>query len=501
MARTAGIRRPRPQSPPQAPAAPARDAVAMHLYCHGLGDCLLLEIPTIDPAQPFWMLIDCGIHTSAGGGKETIRKVVRDIRSLTDRLDVVVGTHEHWDHLSGFTHCEDLFKTFEIGEVWFGWTENPADAKARRLDKFKADALDALAGVRMRLGAPDDDPFAASLDALFGFSFGAEGERVRDAREKLRALSDTVRHLEPGAVAPLPPQADAVRIYVLGPPRDDKLFGITDSPTETYRFGMGDAPLAATLRNAMALDEGRLSVYGDPSAPFDDAAGRKLSGMLAAQGPMDDPDIAFLSARYAGEAPPEAEAAGKEEWTSDQSWRRIDGAWMRQAADLALQLDNRTNNTSLALAIEIVATGRVLIFAADAQVGNWKSWKALRFPAEGGRPETTGAELLKRAVFYKVGHHGSSNATLSKDGLELMVDPDLTAFIPTDEVMAKKVKWKDIPATALLTRLREKTSGRLIQSDRDWIQKPGLPIAVPAPSGSLKRIEVVTGLRVDLKIG
>ena len=44
------------------------------------------------------------------------------------------------------------------------------------------------------------------------------------------------------------------------------------------------------------------------------------------------------------------------------------------ASDLALQLDSVTNNTSLVLAIERIADGKVLLFPADAQEGNWLSW-------------------------------------------------------------------------------------------------------------------------------
>ena len=489
-------RAPRKPRAAKATAAAAGD-VTMHLYCHGLGDCMLLRLPSKGP-DPFWMLIDCGIHTSANDGTRKIRDVVADIALLTGkRLDVVVATHEHWDHISGFHQAEDLFREFTIGEIWFGWTENPADPQARRLDKFKGEAVDALAGASLHFGA-SGNPIGGDLDALLGFVFGAKGERSRDAREKLRALSGTVRHLEPGTLAPLPASVDAVRVYVLAPPRDEKLLGVTDSATQTYRFGVGASPAAAALRNGFAIGEGRLSVREDPLSPFDGTAGRSLSEIFASEEPMDDA-VAFLSAYYAGEAQHETHDLGDDQPSPDQRWRRIDDDWMGIASDLALQLDSRTNNSSLVLAIEIVATGKVLIFAADAQVGNWRSWKDVRFPAEGDKPEVTGAALMGRTVFYKVGHHGSANATLSEDGLELMTSPELTAFIPTDEIMAKKVRWNDIPATGLLARLLEKTDGRLIQSDREWISQSGeAPFAVP--SGSLKSLKA-SPLRVDVVIG
>lgn len=45
---------------------------------------------------------------------------------------------------------------------------------------------------------------------------------------------------------------------------------------------------------------------------------------------------------------------------SPQSWRRIDDDWLAVSADLAMQLDKCTNNTSLVLAFEFTDTGRVL---------------------------------------------------------------------------------------------------------------------------------------------
>jgi hypothetical protein len=69
---------------------------------------------------------------------------------------------------------------------------------------------------------------------------------------------------------------------------------------------------------------------------------------------------------------------------------------------LALDLDNATNNTSLALAIELGPGGKVLLFPADAQVGNWFSWRDQSWKDDKGR-DVTVDDLLARTVFYKVG--------------------------------------------------------------------------------------------------
>jgi hypothetical protein len=74
-------------------------------------------------------------------------------------------------------------------------------------------------------------------------------------------------------------------------------------------------------------------------------------------------------------------------------------------------------------------------------------------------------------VFYKVGHHGSHNATLRAQGLELMTSPDLVAMIPVNEEQAKKKEWA-MPFAPLLQRLEEKTRGRILRMDQDEAEKP-----------------------------
>jgi hypothetical protein len=172
-------------------------------------------------------------------------------------------------------------------------------------------------------------------------------------------------------------------------------------------------------------------------------------------------------------------------FTPDNNWRKIDLDWLGAAADLALQLDNDTNNTSLALAIELIETGKVLLFPGDAQVGSWLSWRELSWSIKTGHNAdeiVRTADLLRRTVFYKVGHHASYNATLKKYGLELMTSPDLVAAIPVDEIFARARKPKpwDMPASALYRRLLEKTKGRLLRSDRSW------------PSPNSKRPDTIT---------
>ncbi len=73
------------------------------------------------------------------------------------------------------------------------------------------------------------------------------------------------------------------------------------------------------------------------------------------------------------------------------------------------------------------------------------------------------------------------------------------AFNPTDQAMAKKVGWGDIPASKLNAELERRTKGRLIQSDANWICDTTRPIPI-APGGALASIERGDGPSLKLII-
>ena len=173
----------------------------------------------------------------------------------------------------------------------------------------------------------------------------------------------------------------------------------------------------------------------------------------------------FINEHYYGQGAANPEA--------DLTWRRIDEAWLGSAGQLALALDNATNNTSLALAIELIDSGKVLLFPADAQVGNWLSWHSLRW--EEDNRTVTATDLLARTRFYKVGHHGSHNATLKAKGLEMMPSSGLVAFLPVDAEMAKAKRWFEMPLPHLLEALRERCGDAVVRIDKELSSAhPGL---------------------------
>jgi len=71
-----------------------------------------------------------------------------------------------------------------------------------------------------------------------------------------------------------------------------------------------------------------------------------------------------------------------------------------------------------------------------------------------GNPQVTGPDLLGRTIFYKVGHHGSHNATLREQGLEQMKNLR-TAVIPVDHDVALKMRWGAMPLETAGRRARQ----------------------------------------------
>ena len=404
--------------------------VKVRMYRQGLGDCFLITLPRSDGSN-YFILIDCGVIVGTPDAVTKLTAVVSDIVSVTGgKLDLVLATHEHWDHISGFIQAEAQFKQLTVGQVWLGWTEDPNDELAKQLatERSTAAAGLRLAADRLQLGGDAEGAaLIQSLLELSGASAGSGGT-THDAMGRVRGLASTVRYCRPDD-APVDLNDPKVRLYTLGPPRDERLLKKT-SPSAGSDQTYGNA--LAALENDLQPALGETA----PDAPFGSLYTIPLS---VAQGEH------FFTSNY---------------WGPDD-WRRIDTAWLADSSAIALQLDNATNNTCLVLAIEL-ENGDVLLFPGDAQVGNWLSWQSLTWSI-GGR-SVTGPDLLKRAIMYKVGHHGSFNATLRQNGLETMSNLQI-AMVPVNQDTAKKKGWANMPLPALLAALADKAHSGVLRVD------------------------------------
>ncbi len=349
-----------------------------------------------------------------------------------------------------------------------------------------------MQGAVTHLQATGDDPDTADkFEGVLSFfgGLGANGAaKTEDALAFLRSHAKSVRFCRPGEPPLTLPGVPGVRVFVLGPPEDPAAIKRTNPSKrdrETYDVTAAltaeDAFLAAVRHrtdsnlNKMHPDERTVL---ELSFPFDQEL--KIPVVRAKE---DE----FFQKHYGFRA------------GGPDAWRRIEDDWLGGAGPLALQLDNATNNTSLALAIELSPGGKVLLFPGDAQVGNWLSWEKCSWSlTEGGHTvHVTSADLLARTVLYKVGHHASHNATLRAKGLELMTSPELVAMIPVDHDMAVIKRW-DMPFESLLQRLLEKTGGRVLRIDKGLLDRPK---SVPAKQWQTFRDRVtVTDLALDYDI-
>jgi hypothetical protein len=396
--------------------------VGIRMYRTGLGDCHLLTFE-LESGEPRHLLIDCGYFPGSPFRGVSMDEIVADIADFTDKhLDAIVVTHEHQDHLQGFMDEADQFESMTKSELWMAWTEKPGQ-------KFVAErrtiaALEAAAVGLAFSGTDEAKQIAGAIEGMLGFSQGTE------------QTFDTVKSWFPAHArrywnpddAFEPDWLPGVRVYVLGPPKDLTLLHKTTGKknVEMYELSAENLGFAAAV-----LDE------SDPGtlSPFD--------------------------AKYAREGLPQLLA----ESYDNTAWRRIDNDWLFSASRLALQLDSYTNNISLVLAFELKQSGRVLLFVGDAQIGNWLSWQPLQFD-NGSGTKVSAEDLLARTVFYKVGHHGSHNATLVEGGLLGMTSGDLHAAIPTNETWARNSKHWKMPNPRLFTELKKRCAGSILRADK-----------------------------------
>ena len=117
--------------------------------------------------------------------------------------------------------------------------------------------------------------------------------------------------------------------------------------------------------------------------------------------------------------------------------------------------NNVINNQSLVILFTI--NGKTLLFVGDAQWGNWANF--LYGGKAGSTLSPSSKAILGKLDFYKVGHHGSTNAT-PKDALDAMRD-GCVAMCST----AVKA-YPGVPRPPLISAIEKKTQNQLARSDQ-----------------------------------
>lgn len=501
--------------------------VTIRMYRQGHGDCFLLCFRRSDlQDDPLFVLIDIGKKSGSEvsapgprGGRSrpiTMEEVIDDIVAATGgEIDVAVVTHEHEDHVSGLPAPEEAdhrFRKLKIKRLWLAWTEDSEDDTANAIREAYNDQLLTLAAAgaeqkRLRADGEADGFLREMLELETGFAdpgeflrhaggagsprqaFAAASRKPRGYRYKIRLAGlrrmvgeENIDFLDPAAGKPLALAEDSrLRAYPLGPPRDLALLNSLD-PKTNEEFRLALFPVSAPghgLFRAFAGDDGHAPFGDSPFAarfciPEDEVLKARDDRYDPARHDYrDNPHRYFVNAyRYSDEDFTEAERAAIPRDIRDQlTYRQIADAWLGDAGAMALRLNSEVNNTSLVLLFELPNSGRTLLFTGDAQRGSWISWSDLGF---GGRSVR---DLLGDCVFYKVGHHGSHNATLkgTKESdfanLDWLATGDrageFTAMIPSNVTWAwgKARPWKH-PLPAIEKALEKKARNRvMITSD------------------------------------
>jgi hypothetical protein len=383
--------------------------ISLRSYQVGFGDCFLLSVGYSDDTERH-ILIDFGtmglltsLHTSKAAW---MKKVADDIADRCDnKLNIVVATHRHADHISGFSTKDglasgDVIRALKPDLVIQPWTEDPGiarDAENRLNPLAASDTALVDAGEVERSSS---QMFAATLNNMHAVS---------------RSIFDEARNL-----------GDAGKFkHTIGQSLQEQIEFIADDnianePAVKNLASMGrniyinyGYDLNAELKDI--LPEVKVTVLGPPTIEqHKDVKGKAV----------DDPEFWMFQAmnkNFWGMQSATSQLTGKlitgeanlfpdadsetESVPSHDRWfvRRLREIRAAQLLGLVRILDDSMNNTSLILMFEI--GGYKLLFPGDAQIENWEY--ALKFAPQ----KEANLQLLKDTDLYKVGHHGSRNAT------------------------------------------------------------------------------------------
>jgi len=387
------------------------------MYRVGFGDFFLVTVPTSKGDQ--YILIDCGVFKGKSGTGDigSIVDAVEDMYKTTKgHLALVIMTHRHADHIAGFAKAAKRFQDFTASMVWMPYWEkfnDKAKAKAKAA-KDKNLALDKDGSEAEEEDENEAYNLLSNIDALAtNLALQFRGRQDPDATEALAQLANATGIEDFNAVAANGTKkagGNAVALDLLKNHLGDKgkkvrYYAADDEPELPDELKglkatiLGPPPKkASAFLSLMDLKKG-VGQYLDSMTDGTD-------GPKTIQ-PFADVWKANLE-DYPKKDPKEYDI------NYEQFADNVDNSQPDMLIAAATKIENFLNNQSLVVLFEF--DGKKLLFAGDAQGGNWEYWlfntnEPIKDPTKAGDLVEASKELLQTIDFYKVGHHGSTNAT------------------------------------------------------------------------------------------
>ena len=221
------------------------DKLLVRLFDVGLGDCIYCRIPKAhDDDRDFHILIDCGTLSSTDLLKKAMEALKPSLPLIDGkrRVDLLVVTHEHKDHMTGFGL--KIWDDFSFGAIWMNAAmdpNHPESKKAKKLHSFAAGAMAEAVRLNLALGPQLTElanALALNQDAM---------KTLRETLPKASKIKPTYVHADSKKQELALPLTGAT-ISVLGPERDIDYYYLGDP---------GDPALRSSLRSALGfIDNG-----------------------------------------------------------------------------------------------------------------------------------------------------------------------------------------------------------------------------------------------------